>query len=113
MGERTPARCRPLASSSSARDLTPFRVTGRVQQSVWKSLGDYDLATPGQLDAIKPRPRVLVVHGREDPIPLSSSELYADRLNAELVVIPDCGHVPYVEQPERLTRAVEEFITTR
>ena len=26
-----------------AHDLTPFRVTGRTQQEVWSSLGDYDL----------------------------------------------------------------------
>ena len=26
-----------------ARDLTPFRVTGRTQQEVWASLGDFDL----------------------------------------------------------------------
>ena len=32
-----------FADPRRARDLTPFRVTGRVQQSVWESLGDYDL----------------------------------------------------------------------
>src|SRR2546423_9350307 len=26
-----------------ATDLTPFRVVGRIQQSVWESLGDFDL----------------------------------------------------------------------
>ena len=26
-----------------ARELTPFRVTGRTQQEVWQSLGDFDL----------------------------------------------------------------------
>ena len=32
-----------FADPARARDLTPFRVTGRVQQSIWQSLGDYDL----------------------------------------------------------------------
>jgi proline iminopeptidase len=50
-----------------ARDLTPFRVTGRVQQEVWASLGDYDLR-PALAGVRVP---TLVVHGREDPIPLA------------------------------------------
>ena len=29
-----------FADPTRARDLTPFRVTGRVQQSIWQSLGD-------------------------------------------------------------------------
>jgi DNA polymerase/3'-5' exonuclease PolX len=60
------------------RDLTPFRVTGRVQQSVWESLGDYDLVP--HLGAVR-APR-LVVHGRQDPIPLASSEAAAAAIPA-------------------------------
>jgi len=90
----------------AARDLTPFRVVGRVQQSVWESLGDFDLI------AKLPRVRVpaLVVHGREDPIPLASSEEGARALGAELVVLERCGHVPYVEQPDALLAAVGRFL---
>src|ERR1700704_2825497 len=32
-----------FADPGRAHDLTPFRVTGRVQQSIWQSLGDYDI----------------------------------------------------------------------
>ena len=32
-----------FADPRRAHDLTPFRVTGRVQQSTWSSLGDFDL----------------------------------------------------------------------
>src|SRR5256885_15670801 len=32
-----------FSDPNKARDLTPFRVVGRVQQSVWESLGDFDL----------------------------------------------------------------------
>ena len=96
-----------FADPARARDLTPFRVVGRVQQSVWGSLGDFDLrARIGQLDV-----PALVVHGRQDPIPLASSEAIADALGASVVVIDDCGHVPYVEQPQSLFDAVREFLT--
>src|SRR5215216_7213044 len=32
-----------FADPARAHDLTPFRVVGRVQQSVWANLGDFDL----------------------------------------------------------------------
>ncbi len=90
-----------------ARDLTPFRVTGRVQQSVWESLGEFDLAP--HLAAI--RCPTLIVHGRQDPIPLASSEAVAAALpHARLAVLDDCGHVPYVEQPDALFAAVLPFL---
>ena len=90
-----------------ARDLTPFRVTGRVQQSVWESLGDYDLV-PHLAAVACP---TLLVHGREDPIPLASSEAAAAAIpGARLRVLDRCGHVPYVEQPEALFAAVLPFL---
>jgi proline iminopeptidase len=97
-----------FANPRAARDLTPFRVTGKVQQSVWDSLGDYDLlADPGLRRIDSP---TLIIHGRQDPIPLASSEECASALGATLVVIDECGHVPYVEQPDALFAAIEEFL---
>lgn len=96
-----------FADPRRARDLTPFRVMGRVQQQVWDSLGDFDLVR----DAATVRvPHVLVVHGRQDPIPLASSEAGARALGAHLVVLDDCGHVPYVEQPGALFAAIDGFL---
>jgi proline iminopeptidase len=97
-----------FADPAAARDLTPFRVTGRVQDSVWQSLGDYDLAAPGQLDTVTVP--TLIVHGRQDPIPLESSEAAARALRARLVVLEHSGHVPYVEQPAALFRAMRSFL---
>jgi pimeloyl-ACP methyl ester carboxylesterase len=31
-------------------------------------------------------------------------------MKARLVLLDDCGHVPYVEQPARLFAAVDEFL---
>lgn len=96
-----------FADPARARDLTPFRVVGRVQQSVWASLGDFDLRPALARVAIP----ALIVHGREDPIPLESSQAAAQALRARLVVLDDCGHVPYVEQPQSLFDAVRQFLT--
>ena len=87
-------------------DLTPFRVIGRVQQSVWQSLGDFNLIR--DLDGI--RIPSIIIHGRDDPIPLASSSEAARALGTTVVVLDECGHVPYVEQPDRLFAALEPFL---
>lgn len=91
-----------------ARDLTPFRVVGKIQESVWQSLGEYDV-TDGLEQVACP---TLVVHGADDPIPLESSQAIARTLGAELVVLADCGHVPYVERPKELFDAVNRFLAS-
>jgi len=95
-----------FADPRQARDLTPFRVTGRVQQSVWESLGDYDLLP----DLGMVRTPTVIVHGRQDPIPMISSEAAAEQLGAKFHVIENAGHVPYVEQPEALWAIARPFL---
>jgi pimeloyl-ACP methyl ester carboxylesterase len=53
----------------------------------------------------------LVVWGREDRlIPLAHGERYAARIpDARLVVIEQCGHLPVLEQPDKLTEIVSGF----
>jgi proline iminopeptidase len=89
-----------------ATDLTPFRVVGRIQQSVWESLGDFDLIR--DLKGVK-IPSI-IIHGRDDPIPLASSTEASRALETNLVVLDECGHVPYVVQPERLFAALDPFL---
>jgi proline iminopeptidase len=96
-----------FADPRRARDLTPFRVMGRVQQQVWESLGDFDLLQRVEQVEIP----VLILHGRQDPIPLEASEALARALpDARLVVLEQSGHVPYVEEPETLFREIERFL---
>ena len=90
-----------------ARDLTPFRITGRTQQEVWSSLGEYDLRPRlprlGQVPA-------LVLHGESDVIPIAASRTTAELLGAEFHPVPACGHVPYVEAYEEFVRVVGGFL---
>ena len=96
-----------FSDPAKARNLTPFRVTGRVQTSVWESLGsDYDI-----LKDLKPMGfPTMFIHGRDDPIPTASSAEGAKAMDAELVLLDDCGHVPYVEQPGQLFAALDRFL---
>jgi proline iminopeptidase len=96
-----------FADPRRAQDLTPFRVIGRVQQQVWESLGDFDLLQRVEQVEIP----VLILHGRQDPIPLEASEALARALpDARLVVLEHSGHVPYVEAPDALFSAIERFL---
>jgi proline iminopeptidase len=114
--ERDPEAYRPrgfvlrvagyYADPLRARVRSPLRVTGRVQQSIWASLGDYDLL-PGLQQLQLP---AFVVHGRQDPIPLASSQAVARALGTGCVVLEDCGHVPYVEQPRGLFPPLLDFL---
>ncbi len=95
-----------FADPARATDLTPFRVTGRIQQSVRQSLGDFDLVR--ELGAV--RCPALIVHGRQDPIPIASPEAAAAVMGAEFVALDACGHVPYVERRGELFAAIRSFL---
>jgi proline iminopeptidase len=89
-----------------ARDLTPFRVTGRTQQEVWTSLADYDLR-PALAGLAIP---TIVLHGTSDPIPADTARTLAELLKADFHPLPNCGHVPYVEAFEKFGRLMDEFL---
>lgn len=89
-----------------AAELTPFRITGRTQQEVWESLGDFDLRP--RLSTL--RLPAVVVHGEDDPIPIETAATLATLLGAPLHRIAACGHVPYVEAPDAFVRLLDPFL---
>lgn len=97
-----------FANPENATALTPFRVVGRVQQSTWDSLGDFDLrAGIGRL-----RLASRIVYGSDDPIPAASTIDVSRALQTDPVVLAHCGHVPYVEQPQKLWAAIDPFLAS-
>ncbi len=92
-----------------ASDLTPFRITGRTQEEVWSSLGDFDLRPAlGRLQV-----RALVMIGDSDPIPAASAREVADLLQAPFHLLPHCGHVPYVEAHDEWLRLMNGFLPSQ
>jgi proline iminopeptidase len=96
-----------FANPAASHQLTPFRVMGKVQESVWLSLGDYDVIA--QLERIRSIAS-LIVHGWFDPIPIDSSYLAARALSSRFVVLEASGHVPHVEQPQTLFTLIDQFL---
>lgn len=86
--------------------LTPFRVTGRTQQEVWSSLGEFDLR-PALRGLHLP---AAVLHGDDDPIPAESAREVAECLGAPFHLLRHCGHVPYVEALEDFHRILDAFL---
>jgi proline iminopeptidase len=89
-----------------ARDLTPFRVTGRTQQEVWASLGDYDLRA--KLSDL--RLPAILLQGDSDVIPVETSREVARLLQADFHLLPRCGHVPYIEARDDFVRLLDGFL---
>lgn len=83
------------------------RVSGGV---ILGSFGDWDLR-PQLASLAVP---LLVVHGEEEAIPMDMVSEWATVMpNATLLKVPRAGHLPYVERPELVWPAVEQFLTAR
>ena len=77
----------------------------------------------GALMAMKDRPDstpmlgdidvpVLIIHGAEDQlIPVSEARVMAEAIpNADLVIVPEAGHLPNLEEPDQFNDAVIDFL---
>jgi pimeloyl-ACP methyl ester carboxylesterase len=55
---------------------------------------------------------VLIIHGAYDQlIPLQEAEMMNQQItNSRLVVLPEAGHLPNMEQPEKYNQAIRDFI---
>ena len=90
-----------------ARDLTPFRVTGRTQQEVWASLGDYDL-----------RPRLsgsgracrCCCRARATSFRLEASRELAQLLGPRFYALPAAAMCPMSKRIEDLSRLLDGFL---
>jgi pimeloyl-ACP methyl ester carboxylesterase len=63
------------------------------------------------------RPRrfpALVLWGDGDPfLPVSFAERQKDYFDAQVHVLPRCGHWPMIDEPERVRELVAGFLATR
>ncbi|MGD9346065.1 MAG: alpha/beta fold hydrolase, partial [Candidatus Aminicenantes bacterium] len=77
-------------------------------EALFASIGEWNWKERiGDLDV-----PVLAIHGAHDPsCPLDGARTWASWLrNGRLVVIPEAGHMPFVEQPELFYPSVNVFL---
>ena len=58
-------------------------------------------------------PRLVLAGDRDGMLAPAHSRRLAERLGAEFVEVADCGHYPYLEQPEAFLSAVLGFLAAR
>jgi proline iminopeptidase len=99
-------RAKGLAFASQLPDGT---LTLQVNTLLFTDMAKGYDSRPGlrQLD----RP-VLIVQGHQDPVGDKTAEdIHAAIKSSELVYLNQCGHFPWLEQPEALLRTMTEFFT--
>jgi pimeloyl-ACP methyl ester carboxylesterase len=54
---------------------------------------------------------VLLIHGRNDPMPVHcTEEMHQFLPNSKLHILENCGHFPYIEEKETTFELISEFI---
>jgi proline iminopeptidase len=102
-----PEKAKELKGDVCAGPEEAVRYQQVVNMLIWQTMGDWNLLP--QLPVVKAP--VLVIHGPADPIPVESSEAWAQGFpNARLLLVEGSGHLSHVEQPEVFFDAVETFL---
>ncbi len=98
---------RQLRVGSSPEGIVAARaIEDTLYAQTW-SADDYDLL-PGLRSLRIP---TLLIHGQHDLIPLDIARRIADAIpGSRLVVLADCGHFAYMEQPDRVRAVIAEFL---
>ena len=80
-------------------------------RALWElTLASHPLGLDERLDDI-PVPALVITGDGDHIVPTAAStRLAAELPDAELAVIPDCGHVPHEERPEQFLQAVMDFV---
>jgi 3-oxoadipate enol-lactonase len=101
-----------LGDPSRRADVARFSKIMTARRDIWRATnGVIDRA--GCADELsRIRARTLVIVGDEDvaTVPAKAERIAAGIAGAKLVRIPGAGHSSSVEQPERVTAALQEFL---
>ena len=55
-------------------------------------------------------PTLIIVGDHDESDPAMSREMNAKISGSKLVVLPDSGHMTFVDQPELFVRAIRDFV---
>lgn len=102
-----------FCNKSKFEELTPDTLSG-----YWETIGVMSDALTEPFDFLASLRKLniptLIIHGKEDIVPLSTVEEIHEVLpDSKLVVIKDCDHFPYIEKPTEFFSAIEEFLNSK
>jgi len=94
------------------QDLSMVMDVARLEKLLWAGqlmngfLDDYDMYA--RLETL--HCPVLILHGYYDPIPLESAQKTTQPIpDNELVIIDACGHMPFMETPQKFIAQIRKF----
>jgi pimeloyl-ACP methyl ester carboxylesterase len=92
---------------------TPMQIAGTedyalgILKTWWRDMDDLREHLPRAAQ----RPTLLIWGANDNVVPVSSGRELAECFpNAELKIIPNCGHLPYEETPEEFNRIVLDYL---
>jgi 3-oxoadipate enol-lactonase len=95
----------------AGREAVFRRIDPKVFASACRALAALDLS--GELGQIR-NGTLIVVGARDEATPPSLARALAGRLTkAELIEIPDVGHCPHIQDPDRFVAAIAPFLGLR
>ena len=87
-----------------------------VYREMWGSDGEFvvdgnlkEVEYVDQLSQIKV-PTLIIVGDHDESDPRMSQEMHERIAGSQLVILPNSGHMTFVDQPERFLRAVRDFV---
>jgi len=87
-----------------------------VYREMWGSDGEFvvdgnlkEVEYVGQLPQIKV-PTLIIVGDHDESDPKMSQEMHEKIAGSQLVILPNSGHMTFVDQPEQFLRAVRDFV---
>jgi proline iminopeptidase len=91
--------------------LTDGTITARVNELLFADMAKGYDSRPGLARLDRP---VLIVQGHQDPVGDKTAEDIHRALNASVLkYINQCGHMPWVEQPEQFRSILAEFLESK
>lgn len=81
-----------------------------TSQLIWSSVGKYDITS----DLKSIHSPTMIIQGRDDVLDVGVAEKTRDGIpGATLVVLEDCGHFAWIEQPAALKASMMPFVSRR
>jgi proline iminopeptidase len=87
-----------------------------VYREMWGSDGEFvvdgnlkEVEYVGQLSQIKV-PTLIIVGDHDESDPRMSQEMHERIAGSQLVILPNSGHMTFVDQPEKFLKAVRDFV---